>query len=313
MGRVVSLGGINVDRFVDTTPSRLSDLTEQYGWFPGRGETVIRSEIPDDFLTDVVDTRLGGKGANQAVASSRAGATVTMLGKVGPDATEVGAIDALDDAGVETSHVGTTTAHTGTAFVFVSSNGDNRIVVRPGANNEVDEKYVRNHYGIVLDADCLLLQNEIPIEPATFLLERLEGEPNSPVVILDPAPAEGVAPLLGCDNVTYCTPNEQEFDALRERLDGFAGTVVRKRGDDDVIVENDESFTVNPPSVDVVDTTGAGDVFNGFLGARLAAGDSLRTAVEHATVAGALSTREAGARGGIPAVETVRTFLRRRK
>ena len=105
MGRVVSLGSINVDRFIYTSQSQLEDLADKYGWFPDCGETVIRSEIPADFPTDADTIQLGGKGANQAVAASRAGAAVTMLGMVGPDAADEGALEALEDDGIQTGDI----------------------------------------------------------------------------------------------------------------------------------------------------------------------------------------------------------------
>ena len=318
MGRVVSLGSVNVDRIYDASAADLDTFEDRYEWFPARGETVSRERLPDDFPTDADEERLGGKGANQAVAASRAGANVAMLGKVGPDADEVGAVGALESAGVEVDGIETADEPTGTAFVFVGPDGDNRIVVRPGANATVDDAYLRDHYEAILRADCLLLQNEVPVDPVVGLLEGLAGEADPPTVVLDPAPADGAERLLATGVVAYCTPNDLEYEALRPWLSAFDGTVIRTRGGDEVVVEaassgdaaTEEGFAVEPPSVDVVDTTGAGDAFNGFLGASLAAGDSLRRAVEVATVAGSLSTTAEGARGEVPTMEEVLAFER---
>jgi len=313
MAAVVSAGSVNVDRIYRTSRADLDRLADRYGWFPDRGETVVRSALPDGFAGDPDLVRHGGKGANQGVAAAAAGADTAFLGAVGRDASEFGVLEALTAAGVGVEDVMSVEGATGTAFVFVDPDGEDRIVVRPGANGHVDEAYVMGHYGVVAAADCLLLQNEIPIEPVRILLDRLAQEPAPPAVLLDPAPAAGVDPLLESEAVTYLTPNEVEYTALDGALGTFGGTVIRKRGPAPVLVEDDTSFAVTPPTVDVVDTTGSGDVFNGYLAARLSAGDPLRAAVETATVAGALSVRAEGARGGVPSLEAVRAFQRRER
>lgn len=303
---VVSLGSVNVDRVWHASASELARLAERYEWFPEQGETVEVEALPDEFADAYDEVRGGGKGANQAVAAANGGAAATMLGKVGPDQGEFGVLDDLRAAGVDVARVGTASEPTGTAHVFVDPQGDNRIVVRAGANGAVDRAYVGERYDAIRSADCLLLQNEIPADPVVDLLAALADDPDRPTVVLDPAPAAGAERLLGYGAVDYLTPNEAEYAALRSALGAFDGTLVRKRGGDDVIVENGERFAVTPPSVDAVDTTGAGDVLNGFLAARLATGASVREAVEVAVVAGSLSTRETGARGGVPTLAEVR-------
>jgi ribokinase len=308
MGAIVSLGSINVDRIHHVSDAEIADLSDRYSWFPDRGQTVQISDLPTNFVADPDSIRHGGKGANQAVAAAKAGAETELLGKVGPDAGEFGVRGRLTDAGVGVTRIGTASEPTGTADVFVGQEGDNRIVVRPGANSAVDSAYIRAQYDTIRSAECLLLQNEIPTEPVGTLLSELGAEADRPTVVLDPAPADGVEELLGCGAVDYLTPNENEYRATRSSLDEFDGTLVRKRGADDVVVEAGRRFTVSPPTVDAVDTTGAGDVLNGFLAAQLAAGASLRDAVEIGTVAGSLSTRVEGARSGIPTLEDVRSY-----
>jgi ribokinase len=309
MGRVVSLGSINVDHVRRVTDADLAALAERYDWFPSRGHTVRVETLPDDFDPDVDEIDHGGKGANQAVAAASAGATTAMLGKVGTDHGRFGARSALADAGVDADRVDVADAPTGSAYIFVEPSGDNRIVVAPGANATIDDAYVRAQADAVHDADCLLLQNEIPVGPVAGLLADIADDPERPTVILDPAPPAGVEPLLACDAVDYLTPNEHEYAALGDALEEFDGVVVCKRGGDPLTVESaTDRFSVTPPAVDPVDTTGAGDVLNGFLAARLAAGASLRDAVGTAVVAGSLSTRTAGARRGIPTLDDVRAF-----
>ncbi|SDZ79177.1 ribokinase [Haloplanus vescus] len=309
MGDVVSLGSVNVDRVCHVSADELATFEARYDWFPERGETVRVADLPDEFDPEVDERRHGGKGANQAVAAARAGATTTMLGKVGRDHGRYDVVSALARAGVDTDALGTADAPTGPAYVFVEESGDNRIVVHPGANAAVDEAYVRAHADAVAEADCLLLQNEIPVAPVATLLDSLDDDPDRPTVILDPAPPDGVDPLLTREAVDHCTPNEHEYAAIESSLADYEGIVVRKQGGDTLYVDTaDDGFAVEPPAVDPVDTTGAGDVLNGFLAARLAAGASLRDAVETAVTAGSMATREAGARSGVPTLDAVRAF-----
>jgi len=307
MTQVVSLGSINLDRIRQVSHSEITGLEDRYDWFPERGQTVQIEELPPDFPTACNRIQHGGKGANQAVAAAKAGATTEMLGKVGSDHGEFGVISQLTDTGVGTPRIAATTEPTGTAYVFVGPTGDNWIIVRPGANDTIDSAYIRAQYETILSAECLLLQNEIPTEPVATLLSDIAGEPSRPIVILDPAPADGIEPLLRCDAVDFVTPNASEYQTLQHSLSEFSGVLVRKRGADGVVVEADEQFTVTPPSIRAVDTTGAGDVLNGFLAAQLAAGTPLQEAVEVGTIAASLSTREEGARGGIPTLEDVLT------
>ena len=308
MEDVVSLGSVNVDRMYFVSDSEITELRARYDWFPDRGQTVQIDNLPTYFPADADSVRHGGKGANQALAAATAGAETAMLGRVGPDREEFGVLDRLAELGVSVDRVGTSSEPTGTADVFVGPEGDSWIVVQPGANGTVDSAYVREQYDTILSTECLLLQNEIPTEPVVTLLSQLATERDRPTVVLDPAPADGVEELLRCDAVDYLTPNESEYRTLQPSLGGFGGVVVRKQGADEVIVEAERRTTVTPPTVDAVDTTGAGDVLSGFLAAQLAAGASLREAVEVGTVAGALSTRERGARRGVPTLEAVRAY-----
>lgn len=309
MSRIVSLGSINVDKVIATSTAELSGLESRYEWFPNRGQTVEVSTIPDGFPDEPDNVFHGGKGANQAAAAANCGVDTLMLGKAGGDSREFDVRQRLTAAGVDSAFVETTDAvPTGTASVFVDPDGENRIIVQSGANSSIDRAYIQNHYDTIVAADCLLLQNEIPTEPIAALLADLATEPERPTVVLDPGPADGAAALLNDNVVDYVTPNESEYEMLQSELETFEGTVVRKRGDDDVIVDAEREFTVSPPNVSVTDTTGAGDILNGFLGAQLAAGTSLSEAIEVATVAGSLATREKGARNGIPTLEAVQGF-----
>lgn len=306
--QVVSLGSVNLDRVHEVTAADLQQYEREYDWFPAADETVRVESAPDFGEPD--ELHHGGKGANQAVAAAAAGARTTLLGKVGPDAERAGVLDALRTARVSVEHLGRADAPTGTAHVFREPGGENRIVVVGGANDRVDEPYLRDVVDVVRGADCLLLQNEIPPDPVVTLLDWLAAGDGGPTVVYDPAPATGAEALLDHPAVDCCTPNEREYEQLRAHFETFDGTIVRRQGPDDVVVEQDgrELFRVTPPSVPVRDTTGAGDVFTGFLGTCLARGEDRQEAVETAVVAASLAIREPGAREGIPSPAEVRAF-----
>lgn len=310
MTEIVSLGSINLDRVHRITAETLTELRREFDRFPESGDTVAVDEIPSAFADLATTVTHGGKGANQAVAAAAAEADVTLLGKVGPEHTDHDVLETLRRSGVGVDTVGVASAQTGTAHVFVTEDGENRIVVHGGANAAVDGAYIADQYETVRAAEYLLLQNEIPVDPVCDLLRRLASVASRPTVIVDPAPVAGVERLLDCRVVDIVTPNEREYSQLGSSLEEFDGTVVRTRGGEPVQVDDGTRFSVAPPDRLPVDTTGAGDVFAGFLGGRLAAGDSLREAVEAATVAGTLSTQAEGARGAVPphaAVEAWRT------
>ena len=306
--RVVSLGSVNVDRFHDVDRATVERYAAAHDWFPAADETATVDRVPElDLPVDAVAH--GGKGANQAVAAAAAGADAAVFGRVGHDAAEAGVFDALVDAGVDVGRLEVADVPTGTAHVVREPDGRNRILVAAGANGTVDAAYVDRIADAVAAADCLLLQNEIPVPPVRDLLERLADRADRPTVVLDPSPVDGVEPLVERAAVDYCTPNEHEYDRLAATLSASDGVLVRTHGPAPVVVERDgEAVEVSPPSVDAADTTGAGDVLVGYLGTRLAAGADLRTAVADAVVAASLSVRDAGARGGVPALSAVRAF-----
>lgn len=315
MGRVASFGSVNVDRVAQVDAATLASLDDRYDWFPRPGETRRVDSVPEAVDDHVTETLPGGKGANQAVAAARAGAVSRLFGMVGEDGGEV--LSSLDERGVDTSAVETADARTGTAYVFVAPDGENHIAIVGGANDAVDEAYARDRADAVAAADVLLVQNEVPAAATVALLDALPEGSARPTVVLDPAPAPGVAPLLDHPRVDVVTPNEREAAALTDPLAAFDGVVVRTRGADPVVVETPGGlFEVAPPDASPVDTTGAGDVFAGYLATELAERDGfvdcggaepggdatadLRTAVEVATTAAALSVERAGVQRATP-------------
>lgn len=313
MGSVASFGSINVDRVAYLDGPAVADLDARYDWFPGPGETRPVESVPDEVDALVDETFLGGKGANQAVAAARADAGTGLYGRVGWDQGAFDVLESIAEYGVDVSPVAVADAPTGTAYVFVTPDGENHIAIVGGANAAVDPAYAHAHVEELRRVDCLLVQNELPARTLDALFTALDGQRGRPVVVFDPAPPDGAADLLDHACVDLVLPNESEAAVLADALDRFDGTVVRKHGPDPVVVEaaDGERFSVSPPRVDAVDTTGAGDVFAGFLAAELSRGASLREAVEWACVAGALSVESEGVQRATPTLETVRAFRER--
>lgn len=304
MGSVASFGSVNLDRVARVDRGTINELAVKYDWFPEPGETRLIESIPAAVIEYADMTYLGGKGANQAVAAAAAGADAAMYGCVGDDRGQVDPRTRLAEQGVDTTAVQVANAPTGTAGVFVDSEGENRIVVVGGANDAVGPAYVKTHVGTLRQHDCLLVQHELPTATIDTLLTALDGTADRPTVIFDPSPAGGAAPLLGHDCVDIVTPNRAEADTLEAALAKFDGTVIRTQGADGVTVSGPTGeITVTPPSVDVVDTTGAGDVLAGYLAAGLATDDPLTEAVERGCVAAALSVTQEGVQRATPTAE----------
>ena len=277
---VVVLGSANLDLVV---------RTERH---PRPGETVLGStynEFP------------GGKGLNQAVAAARSGATTALVGAVGHDEAGVRlrAVAATDGIDTQSLRV-VDDVPTGRALITVASDGDNSIVVVPGANS-----HVQTH---VPECRVLVAQLEIPhsVVTAAFSTARARGA----ITVLNPAPAAPLpTELLTLTDVIV--PNEHEVDliggvtALR---DAGISSIVVTLGSRGVRIISEHGIIERPAiAADVVDTTGAGDAFCGGLAARLAAGDGLPDAVQWGIAAGSLATTMDGA---VPSLPTASAIVR---
>jgi ribokinase len=271
------------------------DLVAGAQRIPGPGETVLGSDYSE---------HAGGKGLNQAVAAARSGARVAFVGCVGDDDAGRRMRGVLADEGIDASAVATGAAPTGRALIVVDPAGENSIVVVPGAN----------HALVVPDAlppaKVVLCQLEVPLDQVRRALgaARRAGA----TTILNPAPAAA----LPADLVALCdviVPNEHEAELLGgpgALIDQGCGSVVVTLGSAGVDVHTAGAVThIDPFEVDVVDTTGAGDAFCGSLAARLAAGDSLGSAVRWASAAGGLATTVLGAVPAQPTAERIRELL----
>ncbi|WP_166705260.1 ribokinase [Bacillus albus] len=270
---------------------------------PKAGETVIG---------EAFHTIPGGKGANQAVAAARLGANVAMVGAVGNDNYGTVVRKNLENERVFIDYVvPVTDTATGIAHIVLAEE-DNSIVVVQGANALVNESIVDRSKDLLIKADMVVLQLEIPLETVKYVLAICE-EQKIPVM-LNPAPAQVLSEDI-LEKATYITPNEHECrivlddftSPIEELLAKYPNKLLMTEGSNGVRFHNGTEI-VHVPSiaVDVVDTTGAGDTFNGALAVALSEGETLQKAIRFANIAGGLSVTKLGAQGGMPTRDKVR-------
>ncbi len=302
---IAVLGSLNVD------------LVTQMDRYPHPGETVTARSFAQF---------AGGKGANQAAACGRLGAAVRLFGAVGRDHFSGKLVESLEQSRVSVDDLlMCDDAPTGTAQIWVDSEGENAIAIVAGANARVDRQYVTSTISKIKEASWLLLQLETPLESTADLLEQLP--PDSPKAILDPAPARALEGLP-TQRLWLVTPNEHELRSLTgiptttdseiERACRLllkmtrAAAVLCKAGDRGAYLDTGERFHHFPGyTVGSVDTTAAGDAFNGALAVSLDEGRSLEEAIAFANAAGALSVTKAGAQQSLPWRWELEAFLRR--
>lgn len=301
-GRVVVVGSSNTDMVV-----RVQHL-------PRLGETVLGGE----FLTAA-----GGKGANQAVAAARLGIPVSFIARVGRDALGDRTLVDLRKEGIDVRHVGRDPrARSGVALITVSDTGQNSIAVASGANSRLSPGHVRRASRSFAGYGPLLVQLETPLDTVVTAVElaRRSGMP----VILNPAPARELPDAL-LRKVSIITPNEIEAELLTgirvtdEASAETAAKALRARGVSTVIITMGAkgAFVAAPDgarrvagfAVKAVDTTAAGDVFNGALATALAEGWRLDDAVRFANAAAALSVTRQGAQPSAPRRRAVERLL----
>ena len=292
-----------------------TDLVVRAPALPAAGQTVLGTSF---------FRAAGGKGANQAVAAARLGARVTLVARVGRDEFGEASLSNLQREGVDTSFVvRDPDARSGIALIIVSDEGENAIAVAPGANATLEPKDVDRAAEEIEAADILLLQLETPIPTVAHAVSRARdaGVP----VILNPAPAAPVDVRVLRD-VSVLTPNTGEAIALtggggsgveaarlaaRKLRAAGVRRVIVTLGAEGALLEEDEVSVVRPArSVAVVDTTAAGDAFNGALAVALAEGASLQAAADFANQAAALSTTREGAQPSLPTRAEVDSFAR---
>lgn len=304
--RVVVVGSLNMDLVIRS--ERLARA----------GETITGSDVA--FFP-------GGKGANQACAAASMAGRAWMIGQTGRDGFGEALVARLRAAGVDTTGVGVSDRPTGCALVTVVPSGENSIIVSPGANATVTPEIALERLECLARGDVLLLQLEIPIETVGACLAQARR--TGAVTILDPAPAHPLSREV-LENVDLLTPNQSETaqllgqpemeirtfaeaeEAACRLLELGPRSVMLKLGRLGCFVACGATRSaVKAFEVPVLDTTAAGDTFNGAFGAALAEGQTLMAAARFANAAAALSVTRAGAQSSVPSRKQVAAFLAR--
>jgi len=301
VGQVIVVGSVNTDYSV------------RIGRLPRPGETVTGGRL---------EIRPGGKGANQAHAAARLGAEVTLVAAIGTDAAGESALADLAGAGIDTSALARSGAPSGFAMILVDSAGENMIAVAPGANEQLSAALVTERLAGLLTAAAVVLASlEVPL--AAVQAAAVAAAAADAVLIVNPAPGQVLPPQLLRGAIV--TPNEGEILLVAPRTSGPDGpvgpddaageaaavayllscgarAVIITRGSRGATIFRDgrDPLEVPAPVVEVVDTVGAGDAFNGALATALAARLPLDTAVVAAVQAGAAACTGAGARQALP-------------
>lgn len=300
MKKILLVGSMNMDLVVNTDE------------IPRLGETVIGNtfaQIP------------GGKGANQAVAMAKLESNVTFLGKVGEDAFGDDLIKSMKDSGVNTNYIERDENPTGIALINVDKDGNNNIVVIPGANWKVDKEYLKRHKEAFKESDIVVFQLEIPIGTVKKGLEIAKNLGKT--TILNPAPARDLDDEI-INNIDILIPNEHELErmakipiidkssmleAARILLNKGIKEIIVTLGSKGVLYINKENHKfIESYKVKVVDTTGAGDSFiGGFTSSYIEDGD-IEKSINMGQKTAALSIQKFGAQSSLPTREEVDKF-----
>lgn len=292
------------------------DLVMEVAAAPLPGQTVAGGDL--HFIP-------GGKGANQACGAAKMGAAAFLVGQVGSDPFGEVLLESLRLAGVETGRVGRHHGPTGCASIYVLPGGENCIVIPPGANASLNPEIALSRLQDLTAADYVLLQLEIPLESVEAVLRHARRA--GATTILDPAPARELPASL-LELVDYLTPNQTEASVLTGRPGEAivdladaeaAGARLLAKGSANVILKLGEAgcMLLNAATcrhvpahrVRAVDTTAAGDVFNGAFAAMLAVGETPEAAAAWANAAAAVSVTRPGAQPSIPVREEVALIL----
>ncbi len=304
MNKVTVVGSFMYD-LVATAPRR-----------PKTGETLIG---------DSFGMFLGGKGANQAIAASRAGASVTMVGRLGNDLFGDQFLGKFSEEGIKTDFVIQDTENgTGVGMPLIDASGDNSIVIIPQANMALTVENIDKAESVIADSDVLVLQCEVPMEANKRAAEI--ANKNDTLVILNPAPARKIPDTL-LSLVDIITPNESEAEILTDMptetnsqameaahhlLSKGVETVILTLGSRGSLLLTEKMEKRIPAySVDVIDTTAAGDAFCGALAVILSNGSIIEEAIKIANAAGALAVTKLGAEPSLPTKKDIDQLINR--
>jgi ribokinase len=291
------------------------DLVVETERYPEAGETLIGGkfeQIP------------GGKGANQALAAAKLGDEVEFIGACGDDSFAPRLKSSLKNGGAEIDNIFEVKGQsTGVAVITVDPAGNNRIIVSPGANYELDAAKIEKIKDKIIEAEIILLQLEIPVKTIARIVEIASA--NNTKIILDPAPAQKLSDQI-LSKVDYLLPNEGELDLLlaeaeaESRIDKI--NILLNKGVKNIIVtegekgvnfyNKEQQLHFESLKVKAVDTTAAGDVFAGSFAANLVKTNNIKEAIGFAVKAAAYSVTKRGAQSSIPDEKELSKFLAER-
>lgn len=293
------------------------DIAVEMPRMPKCGETVLGNRLA--YMP-------GGKGANQACAIGRLGGNVVMLGCVGKDNFGKRQIEDLTQCGVCMKHIKEEGSLTGTAVIFVDEEGSNSIVVLPGANDYCDINYIKKQDKLFQEAGYVMFQMEIPIETVCYGIRRAKELGKK--TLLNPAPVPDCIPDELWKYVDYLTPNETELmkltgikdtsdnnirEGAKKLLEKGIKNVLVTLGERGVLLVNAELEKYFPArKVHAIDTTAAGDCFNGAFAVALSEGMAINKAIEFANVASSIAVTRKGAQSSIPYREEVNKYFKER-
>ena len=278
-----------------------TDLTAYVDRITEGGETIHGNNFTTGF---------GGKGANQAVAAKRAGADVALIAGLGADIFGQNTKAHLEAEGINTSGIFYGKQPSGVAHIWVDSKGENRIIIIPGANLELNKEFIENAVLKISNLSIVVAQCELPQELTIAAFKSAKAK--NAITILNPAPAIKLSPEL-IELSDWIIPNQIEFYSLASKIPG--GDLVEQiknfypdknllvtLGSDGAILrtKNGEIIKATAPKTEVIDTTGAGDAFVGAFAAALNAGKELQIALEFAIKFASNSVGKKGAQSSYP-------------
>lgn len=288
-GKIIVFGSISTD-FVVTTTKR-----------PRVGETVTGLDF---------ETTFGGKGANQAVACARLSGEVHMVGTIGSDIFGDKLLENLEKNRIFTDNVERVTHKASGSAHIIIAEGDNSITYVPGANNEIGHERIQSLEEFITDADMVIVQNELPQQVVDEIIQL--SDKNRVKVLYNPAPAREVSEDI-LKKATYFTPNESEFHELfgdltiAEGLSKYPNQLILTMGSKGVYFHDGEKEQRIPAyQVKPLDTTGAGDTFNGAFAVAMVSGLNLTESIRFGNLAASLSIQKFGAQGGMPTLEEMK-------
>jgi ribokinase len=301
MSKIVVVGSSNTDMVVKTKR------------FPEPGETILGGDF---FMFP------GGKGANQAVAAARAGGEVVFICCLGDDLFGQNALKGYVKEGIDVDSVKIVENEaSGVALITVNGEGENEIVVASGTNALLSPKHLEAKIAAISNAQIFLTQLETPIETVAFLADYCKAKNQK--LIINPAPAQALDDTI-LNGLFLITPNETEtkiltgIEVMDEESLKKAGSALLQKGVQNVIVtlgsrgsffmNATESFIVPAPKVKAVDTTAAGDVFNGVLTVCLAQDKGWKESMAFASKAAALAVTKMGAQDTAPTIAEINQF-----